>query len=413
MLNVETKKGNNRFTVKEKIFLTLGLLFLYRIGNNIPLGNIDQEALQNEFLKLQSNNSIVQALSMYTSGGTSGITAFSLGIIPYINASIILDLLTALIPSLEKLQSEEGESGRKTLLFYKKIVTIILSIVQSIFILSYLKPYIYNNEIFELFLIVLQTVTGSLIITWLTLIIDKKGIGNGTSIIVLANIVGSLFPKLSNLVANISPGYIFDIGLLLLIILLIYFSQTFRGILPVVSARQLTYLETMDLQDLEQYLLVTQNGLLIKLNQAGIFPIIIASNLLPFLSYFTSNFIDPNKGIGKMIYYFLIIIFNYFYTTIFWDPEKISEKLRKSSVSILNVRPGIETVEYLQQKVQEYSIGGGIILCFIVLFYDIAKQLTGSILLNQFNISSLIIAIGVSIEIQKNIRGLSAANINT
>lgn len=411
MLNVNTKKENNRFTVKDKILLTLGLLFLYRIGNNIPLGNIDQEALQNEFLKLQANNSIIQVLSMYTSGGTSGITAFSLGIIPYINASIILDLITALIPALEKLQSEEGESGRKRLLFYKKIVTIILSIVQSIFILNYLKPYIYNTEFFELFLIVLQTVTGSLMITWMTLIIDKRGIGNGTSIIVLANIVGSFFPKLSLFVTNLSSFYFFDIALLFLIILLIYFSQTFRGILPVVSARQLTYLETMDLQDLEQYLLVTQNGLLIKLNQAGIFPIIIASNLLPFFAYFTSNIIDPNKGIGRILYYFLIIIFNYFYTTIFWDPEKISEKLRKSSVSILNVRPGIETVDYLQQKVQEYSIGGGIILCFIVLFYDIARQLTGSLLLNQLNISSLIIAIGVSIEIQKNIRGLSAATI--
>jgi len=410
-------KKTNRYTVSQKALITLAIIGFYRIGNNIPIANIDQEALRKVLSDIGSTNPILQSLAMYTSGNSIGITPFSLGIIPYINASIIIDLLTALIPFLEKLQSEEGESGKKTLNFYKKMLTVFLASVQSFFIIGYLKNFIYNTEIFEIFLIGLQTVVGSLVVVWMTSIIDKKGIGNGTSIIILANILISLSNRLPSFLSTFFFGTfslltnVSEILVILFIIGLICLSQSAKLNIPVVSARQLAYLEDMKIASLEQYLLITQNGLVIRLNQAGIFPIIIASNILPFLSYFSSNFIDPRNLVGKFSYYFLIIIFNYFYTTIFWDPEKIADRLRKSSVSIVNIRPGQETIDYLQKKVLKTSIIGGFLLCFILCFYDILKELTHSVLLSQLNITSLIISVGVCYEIQKTIKGLNTTSI--
>jgi preprotein translocase subunit SecY len=420
----------NRYILTKKIIITFLVILFYLFGNRIPIHNIDQDALKKTLVELGNNNPILQSLAMYTSGNNIGITPLSLGIVPYINASIIMDLLTALIPSLEKLQSEEGENGRKTLTFYKKCLTILLGSFQTFVIIGYLKNFIYNNDIFELSLIGLQLVTGSLIVIWITSIIDKRGIGNGTSIIILINILLSLighFPSFFesffseksetalNQIKYASMGIYLntDILIIFLLIGLICISQSTKLNIPVVSARQLVYLEEMKMISLEEYLLITQNGLLIKLNQAGIFPIIIASNLLPFFSYFTSNFITTKDWIGKLFYYCLIIIFNYFYTTIFWDPEKIADRLRKSSVSIINIRPGQETIDYLQKKVFETSTLGGLLLCLILAFYDSLKEVfyTNSDLLNQINITSLIISVGVGYEIQKTIQSLTATTI--
>ena len=151
----------------------------------------------------------------------------------------------------------------------------------------------------------------------------------------------------------------------------------------------------------------------IRLNQAGIFPIIIASNLLPFFSYLTNSLGIQYKSLNNFFYYLLIIGFNYFYTIVFWDPEKISEQLRKASVSVVNVTPGKETVAYLENVVRSTSIIGGVFLCLILFFYDFLKELLKSQLLNQINISSLIILVGVAYEIQKTIRSLYRNLIET
>jgi preprotein translocase subunit SecY len=195
MLEFLTKKTKNRSKPTQKILLSLFVLFLFRFGNTIPLSGIDQDALKKSLLQLGNNNSLMQIINMYSGGGANNLSPFSLGIIPFINSSIIIDLLTALFPYLEKLQSEEGELGRKKLTFYKKILTLVFSIIQSIFLISYLKSYIYNTEIFNLGMIGLELITGSMIIVWLSTIIDQKGIGNGTSLIILTNIIVTLLGK--------------------------------------------------------------------------------------------------------------------------------------------------------------------------------------------------------------------------
>jgi preprotein translocase subunit SecY len=412
LINKIFPKNQKQNNPANKIFLTLFILFLFRFGNTIPLSGVDQDALKKSFLQLENRNSIMQIINMYSGGGgtTTLLSPFSLGIIPFINASILIDLLTALIPSLEKLQSEEGEVGRRKLTFYKKILTLIFSIGQSIFLLFYLKAYFYNTDVFQFFLTTSELVTGAMLIVWLSNIIDNQGIGNGTSLIIFTNIVVTLISKNLFINQTLNTNLFFQIFFLLVLIILICISQTARINIEVVSARQLAYLENMEKTSFNQKqntnLKMKENGLSIRLNQAGIFPIIIASNLLPFLSFFTNSITKDGKLITNLLYYLLIIGFNYFYTIVFWDPEKISEQLRKASVSVVNITPGKETVSYLENVVRTTSILGGISLCVILFVYDFFKQIINGYLLEQINISSLIILVGVAYEIQKTIRSL-------
>ena len=408
----------NQNNPSRKIILTLFILLIFRFGNTIPLVGIDQDALKKSFLQLENRNAIMQIINMYSGGGgTTILSPFSLGIIPFINASILIDLLTSVFPALEKLQSEEGEFGRKKLNFYKKILTLIFAIIQSIFLIIYLKSYFYNTDYFNFAIIILELVTSTMLTLWLSNIIDSQGIGNGTSIIIFTNIVITLISK--NLINSqeINNLFFLQIFFLLIILMLICILQTARVNIDVVSARQLAFLENIDKENLNKKFLsdsfLQENGLAIRINQAGIFPIIIASNLLPFISYLTNNFPENFKIINNILYYFLIIGFNYFYTTIFWDPEKISEQLRKASVSIVNVTPGKETISYLENIVRSTSLVGGVLLCSILLSYELFKNLINGVLLNQINISSLIILVGVAFEIQKNIKSLYRNYLST
>jgi len=389
----------------KKILITFVVLSLLRFGNAVPLTNIDQEALTKSVLEMDGRNPIIQLVNMYSGvGGKSILTIFSLGIIPYINASILVDLLAAIFPYLEKLQSEEGEMGRKKLTFYKKVVTFFFSIIQSCFLVFYLKPYIYNTNFFNTSLIVVQLVIGSLMIIWLTTIIDNRGIGNGTSLIIFSNIVNT-FAKIDFK----SLTYI-EVIFFLFIFFLISVSQIARTDVKVVSARQLAFLENIENDNMTIFGQTPRvpegTSLSLKLNQAGIFPIIIASNLLPFVSYLSFLLGKELKIIETVFYYFSIIAFNYFYTVVFWDPEKISEQLRKASVSLVDVTPGNDTVVYLNRVVKTASLSGGVLLCYILLTYDIVKQQLNTTALNQVNISSLIILIGVTFEVQKTIKAL-------
>jgi preprotein translocase subunit SecY len=405
----------------QKLLITLFILLLFRLGNTLPLAGIDQEALKKSFFQLENRNAIMQIINMYSGGGGNTLLSpFSLGIIPFINASIFVDLLTALFPSLEKLQSEEGETGRRKLNFYKKILTFLFSIVQSCFLIFYLKGYFYRTDFQNFFLIGTELVTGAMLIVWLSNLIDNKGIGNGTSLIIFTNIVVTLNSK--NLLLDFykSPTlFFFETTFLLFLIVLICISQTARINIEVVSARQLVFLESLEKKEngintkQNQNLQVKENVLSIRLNQAGIFPIIIASNLIPFFSIFTNTLPENWKFVSNVIYYFLIVGFNYFYTILFWDPEKISEQLRKASVSVINLTPGRETTFYLENVVRSTSILGGIYLCVILFLYDFFKQSLNGYLLNQINISSLIILVGVAYEIQKTIRSLYKSILET
>jgi len=405
-----------KVTPNQKVIQSLLIIIGFNLVNQIPLEGIDQQALKASFSQLEPNNPIFQFINMYSAvGGTTILSPFSLGIIPYINASILIDLLTAIIPTLEKLQSEEGEIGRRKLKSYKKYLTLIFSIFQSLILINSLKGYFYDTGIFNLGLTVLLLTVCSMIVVWATEYIDNEGIGNGTSLIIFNNIIIGQLPKISFAIQDYNLYFVFQIFIFAFIIILIALSQSARSNIEIVSARQLAFLEKSE-QDRFNTEFITninlqENGLSIRLNQAGIFPIIIASNLLPFLSYLSQGLLTNNKTFMNVLYYLLVLSFNYFYTTIFWDPEKISEQLRKSSVSVVDVRPGKDTVSYLERKVRSVAISGGISLCLILIIYDGLKLILNNSLLNQINISSLIILVGVCFELGKVIKGLFINNL--
>jgi len=388
MENLTFSRNGIRKKAINKVLLTFFILAIYRLGNGIPLYGIDQEALKRSLLQIENKNAIMQIMNMYSGSGVNNLTPFSLGIIPFINASILLDLLIALFPSLEKLQSEEGEFGRRKIMFYKKIVTLVFAAFQSGLLIFYLQPYFYVTGLLNLALIGLQLVAGSLFVVWLSNLIDKKGLGNGTSLIIFANIIIGLLTKNIFLTSLTDKFLFFEIGIILVMIFFICISQSARINIEVVSARQLAFLENFDKtfvnnNSTDIFFQLKEAGLSIKLNQAGIFPIIIASNLLPFIGLLLTN-IGLNATLtNNLLYYLLIIAFNYFYTSVFWDPEKISEQLRKASVSIVNVTPGKETVSYLENVVRGSSLLGGVYLSLILLCYDLIKQVLKGYLLNQ------------------------------
>jgi len=395
----------NRLSPNRKVAITLAALFVFRFGNTIPLSGLDQDALKRSFSQLESRSAIMQIVNMYSGTSSSSVlNAFSLGIIPFINASILIDILTTLIPALEKLQSEEGEYGRRQLAYYKKILTALFAIGQSGVVIFYLQPYFYNSSFSSIFVTGFQLTTGSLIIVWLSNLIDNKGVGSGTSLLIFTNIMFGL----GNIkFSNFSPTLVLEIGFLFLICALIVSTQTSRMNIELVSARQLNYLQKNE-QKLgsEQTFEEFKNGLVLKLNQAGIFPVIIASNLLGFLSYFTQVIANYLPFFNNILYYVLIIGFNYFYTIVFWDPDKISEQLRKASVSLVGITPGKKTAEQLEKKVRSTSLLGGLYLCFILLLYESVKQILNGALLNQLNVTSLIILFGVIYEVQRTINSL-------
>lgn len=411
-LFVKMSKNNSPY---QKVAITVGVILIYIFANFVPLSGIDQIALKKAFSELSMNNSIIQILNTYTGGANRNnlISPFSLGIVPFINASIFIDLLTSILPFLEKLQTEEGELGRQTIAFYKKILTLFFAIGQSYLLLKYLTPYIYYASFFNYAILTIQLLFGALVMVWLSNLIDNKGIGNGTSIFIFLNIIGSFLNKNIFFEQPINSSFFLQLIILLFLVKFIIVSQTSRTTIDVVSARQLSFLENSETKTFptkvpKKLVKGKESGLSVKFNQAGIFPIIIASNIIPFLSYYIQIFfpLPLSSVLSNFVYYLLIIGFNYFYTSVFWDPEKIALQLRKSSVSILNVTPGKETVEYLEYVVRSASIAGGIYLCSILFSFDILKQLINGNILNQINVSSLIILVGVSYEIQRTLQGL-------
>jgi preprotein translocase subunit SecY len=392
----------------KKLIYTLVVILIYKILNSIPLTGIDQEALKRAFLESDNKGIFLQYLNIYSGSGSSKylLTAGSFGIIPYINAAIIVDLLTQIFPPLEKLQKEEGSLGVKQLNRYKKYLTIVVAIFQALGLIGFLQPYMYNTGQFYVLLLCVMLISGSFFTIYLSQVVDDKGIGNGQSLFILCNILATILGKNQLNAIQSRPGW--EIGFLLFLSAAILLTQYARVTLRLISARQLSFNKesfNLSLENIDRQKIIKDNtGLVLKFAQAGIFPIIIASNLLPILSLITKNKIP--EEISQPLYYALIVLFNYFYTTIFWDPEKISEELRKSSVAIEGVESGEKTKKYLENQVKATSLVGGLSLVAILIAYEFVKNQSKSPFLGQINISSLIIAIGISSEVAKTVQAV-------
>lgn len=392
-------------TLAQKITLTLLLLIIARLGIFIPIPGIDHDAFYNSIGK----NALVNFLNIFSGGGFSTIGLFALGIVPYINASLVIQLLTKIIPSLENLQKEEGEAGRKKVTQITRYLSLVWAIIQSIGISLWIKPYVFYWNVNFIIDIIISLTTGALIIMWFSEVITEKGIGNGASLLIFQNIVSGIPQSIKNSITNdkaeILNKLIFLIPLFIIMLIITILVQEGIRKIAIVSARQLIKNNDLD----------STSYLPLKLNQGGVMPIVFASASMALPNYLKS--ITQNKtaqglldmftsnGVLYIITYGgLIVVFSYFYSSLILNTQDLSNNLKKMGASIPNIRPGEETNNYLKRIVNRLTFLGSVFLFIVALVPSIIAQLTQINTFKGLGATSLLILVGVAIDTAKQIQ---------
>ncbi|MGV2828255.1 preprotein translocase subunit SecY [Myxosarcina sp. GI1(2024)] len=407
--------------LRGRLLVTIGLLVLVRLGVFIPIPGIDRQRFGN-LLGNTTNASIVGFLDIFTGGGISALGIFALGILPFINASIIMQLLASAIPSLEDLQKNEGEAGRRKISQITRYVALGWAVIQSLGIT--LGLLVTNGIIARSFFPIAETVlaltAGSMFVMWVSELITERGIGNGASLLIFVNIVAVLPKTLGNTISYAQEGgreAIAQVIVLLLVFLAmivgIVFIQEGTRRIPIISARR---------QVGRRVYRERTNYLPLRLNQGGVMPIIFASAVL-FLPASLSGFI-PGNGTTKniinrvalalqpgswlyiVVYLLLILFFSYFYTSLISNPDDMSQNLKKMGASIPSIRPGKATRDYLEKVLNRLTFLGAIFLGLVATIPTLVESAipAGTTVFSGFGATSLLILVGVAIDTAKQIQ---------
>ncbi len=407
--------------LRGRLLVTIGLLVLVRLGIFIPIPGIDRQVFES-FMGNSSNSSIVGFLDIFTGGGISALGIFALGILPFINASIIMQLLTSAIPSLEDLQKNEGEAGRRKISQITRYVALGWAIIQSSGITFGLlvSNGIIERSFFPIAETVLALTAGSMFVMWVSELITERGIGNGASLLIFVNIVAVLPKTLGNTIEYAQTGgreAIAQVVILLLVFLTmivgIVFIQEGTRRIPIISARR---------QVGRRVYRERTNYLPLRLNQGGVMPIIFASSVL-FLPASLAGFI-PGEGAAKNIanqiaiaiqpgswtyvatYLVLILFFSYFYASLIVNPVDMSQNLKKMGASIPGIRPGKATSAYLEKVLNRLTLLGAIFLGMVATIPTLVESAipAGTTVFSGFGATSLLILVGVAIDTAKQIQ---------
>ena len=398
--------------LRKKIWFTLFIILLYRIGNAVPVPFIDSALLQSYFSSLQ--NTVLGLYNMMSGNAFSSATIFALSIQPYINASIIIQLLCIAIPALERLSKEGGEEGRKKINSITRYSTVAIGLIMGFayYLLIRNNGLLAENgsSFWAAIVIILTFVGGAALLMWLGEQITEYGIGNGISIILFASIISRLPSGVARLISNLAAGSLSIVGFIgviigvaAIVLLIIFVSDAERRI-PVQYAKRVVGRKMYGGQS---------TYLPMKVNMSGVMPIIFAQAIasLPatIAAFFRQpaegsfgagllNFLDTD-GVPYMIFYFLLIIaFGYFYATIQFNPIEVSNNLKKNGGFIPGYRPGKPTSEFITRVLNRITLFGslylGIVAVLPLVFSGITKA--GGISLGG---TSVIIVVGVAIEI--------------
>lgn len=395
--------------LQKKIFFTLGFLALYRIGVHIPIPGVDGQALSDFFASQGAN--MFGMFNMFSGGALERFSVFALGVMPYISASIISQLLTVVVPHLEQL-SKEGEAGRKKITQYTRYGTIVLALIQGWMIANTLesnsfggRPLVSEGGMWWKVLTTLSLTAGTAFVMWLGEQITERGVGNGISLIIFAGIVATIPSVIGSTYTQYSSQQM-DMARILLIIAIclavtagvVFIEQGARQI-PVQYAKRQVGNKVYGGQ---------ASHLPIRVNAAGVIPPIFASSLLQFpvtiqsfwpeteVGAFLNLLFDPGAWFYNTIYVLMIIFFAYFYTSITFKADDIAENLKKNGGFVPGIRPGARTAEFLHKVVNRLTLSGALYLAAICV--------VPTILTGQFNIqfyfggTSLLIVVGVALE---------------
>ena len=402
--------------LRGRVLTTLGLLLLVRLGIYIPMPGIDRVAFKSF---IDQGGQLIGFLDIFTGGGISTLGIFALGILPFINASIIIQLLTASLPALEDLQKNEGEAGRRKIAQITRYVSLGWGLLQSIIFSLILRQYSIEGISETTF--VLQTsialVTGSMLVMWFSEIITEKGIGQGASLVIFLNIVATLPKALSSTIEKAQTGDRGDVlgivvllGVFLLTIVGIIFVQEGARRIPIVSAKRQIGNSTL--------LPSRQSYLPLKLNAGGVMPIIFASALIflpitianvtgsPILNKLASS-LNPgssNPWPYALTFFSLILGFSYFYASLTINPVDVASNLKKGGVAIPGVRPGKNTANYLSGIQNRLTLLGGLFLGSVAIIPAAVERATNVQTFQGLGATSLLILVGVAIDTAKQIQ---------
>ena len=396
--------------LKSKIIYTLLLILVYRVGSHIVLPGIDTEALS----KLESNNQgILGLINMFSGGAFSQASIFALGIMPYISASIFMQLMTVLVPQMQKLQ-KEGDSGRKKINQWTRYLTVGVTLVQASAYVTYLRQMFAQGGIMPEFaayfwmstLIVLTA--GTLFVMWLGEKITDRGLGNGTSLIIMIGILARLPQSfMQELTAkSVRSGsiliFIIEIAILIAIIL--------GCILLIQGTRKITINYAKQIAGGNRQFSGARQFLPIKVNSAGVMPIIFAQAIMFLPTLFSYSNSDTAKGIGRvfsdpqnawyMAFYAAVVIgFTFLYTALIFNPKQIAENLKQNNGFIPGVKPGQPTADYIGAVMDKVTLPGAILLAFVGILPGIAQRLgVTQGFASFFGGTSLLIMVGVVLD---------------
>ena len=400
--------------LRKKILYTLFIILIFRFGSCIPVPFIDTQLLSQYFEQASTNGSMLGYLDMFSGGGLSRATIFAMSITPYINASIILQLLTVAIPALERMVKDGGEEGRKKIASWTRYVGVLLGLLQGLSYYALLRNqgFLSDKGVLAAVTIVMTFTAGTALIMWMGEHITQKGIGNGISIILFAGIVSrgpSLMRTLGNLFQTGTSGIVSAILMIIIgifIVVFIVFMSNAERRIPVQYAKRVVGRKMYGGQS---------THLPIKVNASGVMPIIFASSILA-LPQTVSMFWQPEAGtVGAhilnlfsqrsvvyiVLYALLILAFAYFYASIQFNPIEIANNLKKNGGFIPGFRPGKPTADFIHKVINKILVFGAVYLGVVALLPIVAGNLMAGVRNLAIGGTSIIIIVGVALETVK------------
>jgi preprotein translocase subunit SecY len=411
--------------LRGRLLVTIGLLVLVRLGVFIPIPGIDRV----RFAQDVQNNPVIGFLDIFSGGGIAAVGIFALGILPYINASIILQLLTAAIPYLENLQKNEGEAGRRKISQITRYVAVGWGVIQSIGIAMWMQRYALPGNGGPAFVAqtALALTAGAMFVMWVSELVTERGIGNGASLLIFLNIVAVLPRSLGQTFELAQTGDRQIVGRVIILLLVflvmivgIVFVQEGTRRIPIISARR---------QVGRRLIRERTSYLPLRLNQGGVMPIIFASAVLVLpisLAQFTQNSggnevlaqvhqvfntvatymrpDGPTPWLYSVVYLVLIVFFSYFYASLVVNPVDMAQNLKKMGASIPGIRPGRATTEYVERVLNRLTFLGAIFLGLVAIVPTAVESATRVTTFQGLGATSLLILVGVAIDTAKQIQ---------
>ena len=407
-----------RDIILKRLLITLGVVLFIRIGTFLPVPGINHSDLA---FYIQSHSVARSLVSTFSANDIFVIGIFTLNIFPYINASILIQLILGFSPKLAKLQQEGDLEGKRKINRLTRLITLIFALIQSVSISLYLRQILFEWNYILAFEITVWLTTGAMIILWLSELITDYGLGNGASLLIYINIISN-FPNLTKAVFlenenNFSISY--KIGIALLIFASLYgivFLQEGVRIIPLISSKQLNQASILSKESL-----TIENYLPLRFNQAGVMPIILTATILVVPNYISNLGLLPKfdfpinfeslKFVYWIGYFGFILLFSSFYSTIVLNPKDISDQLQKMAVTIPGVRPGIQTTFYLKQVMKRITFIGATMLATIVTIPNFVESTLNITSLNGLSTTSLLILAGVVLDLVREIKNIYYSNV--